>query len=712
MRLSHARLLLASCLAGSAFVTPAMAQQAAAQGDTDAAEVLRGPIVVTAPGLARLDLLAGTSVVEGEELQRNMTGQIGDVLSKLPGVSSSSFVPGAARPLLRGLGGDRVRVLVDGLGTADASNVSDDHAVTIDPLIAQRIEVLRGPAVLLYGSQAIGGAVNVITSRLPDVMPDAAHIDAMVGMDTAYDRLQGGASIDLPLTQSLAFHVDGAYQETNDVEVPGYVIADDLRADLLADAAEHAAEGEAEEAAELTDTANQRDTLPNSATRQRSVGASLNWFSGNSSLGASFGYYDTDYGVPERPGAGHEHEEGEEEAGEEEGHEHGDVTIGMRQYRGDLKGVLDLGSGFFDELRTRWGYTDYRHTEFEGAEVGTVFDVESVEGRIELVQSRRDGWGGSIGAQYQHTDFEAIGEEAFVPANTTESFALFTLQEVELGLAELEAGGRYEHTSIDAESIGQARDFDAFSGSVGVSVPLGTSGLRAGVNGSHSERAPVTQELFADGPHVATQQYEVGSAGLDKERSWGLEGYVRGGFGPAQLSVSVYQNWFDNFIYLTETGEEADDLPVFAFGQQGMNQFGVEGEVQFPLIDSAAFDLAADLRASYTRATLADDTPVPRIPPLSLLGALQAGIGPVDARAEVQWFDKQDRVSELETPTDDYTFVNLSLGFHPLPRNEGVLLLLQADNVFDVQGRNHASFTKDFVPLAGRNLKLSARISL
>jgi iron complex outermembrane recepter protein len=712
-------LLAASCLAASVFAAPALAQQSAPE-DADQPEVLRGPIIVTAPGLARLDLLAGTSVVEGEDLQRNLKSQIGDVIAKLPGVSTTAFVPGASRPILRGLGGDRVRVLVDDLGTADAGNVSDDHAVTIDPLIARRVEVLRGPAVLLYGSQAIGGAVNVETTRLPDRMPDAPHYDALVGADTAANRFQGGASLDLPLSQSLLFHVDGAYQETDDLEIPGYAVAPALRADLLADAAGHVAEGEVEEAAELTEAANQRRRVRNSASEQKSVATSLNWFSGNSSLGAGFSWYDTAYGVPERPGAGHAHgEEGEEhddhdhDHGEEhEAHEHGDVTIGMRQYRGDLKGVLDLGTGFFEELRTRWAYTDYRHTEFEGDEVGTVFDVTTVEGRVELVQSPRDGWSGSIGAQYLHTDFGATGAEAFVPPNVTETFAVFALQSVELGLAELQAGARYDNTSIDVETLGEQRDFDGFSGTLGLSLPLGESGLRAGIVGSHAERAPTTTELFADGPHVATQQYETGNADLSKERSWGLEGYVRGSFGGAQLSASVYHSWFDNFIYLADTGLTEDDLPVTAFAQQGAELFGAEGEVQFPLVDTARFDLAADLRATYTRATLDDGSPVPRIPPLTLLGALQAGLGPVDARAEVQWFDDQDRLAPGETATDGYTFVNLSLGYHPLPRNDDVLILLQLDNVFAEEGRNHASFTKDFVPLAGRNLRVSARISL
>ncbi len=674
---------------------------------------LHGPIVVTAAGLKRLDLLAGTSVLDGTELQRNMNVQVGEVLAKLPGVSATSFSPGASRPVLRGFSGERVRVLTDGVGSIDASGASADHAVTVNPLIAERIEVLRGPAVLLYGSQAIGGAVNVITRRIPPRMPDeAVHVDAMAALDTAYDLREGGVSLDMPLTSNIAFHVDGSYNKTGNLAIPGYVASDSLRQNLLATAAEEEEEGHLDEAAEFREGANTRGKLPNSWTETKTVGAGLSYFSGDSNIGVSFDYFDTGYGIPGLPGVGHVHHD-EEDHDHDHDHEHeeeGDVSIGMKRYRVDLRGALDLGGGFFDSLQTRWGYSDYTHTEFEGDEVGTVFDVEGVEGRVELVQSRRGAWQGSIGAQYAHTDFVATGEEAFVPPNKTESFAAFALQELDFDPVEVELGGRYERTSVDAETLGLSRDFNTFSGSVGLSYGV-FDRLRAGVNLSRAQRAPSAQELFADGPHVATQQYEIGSVTLGKEGSWGVETYLRGDVGPVRLSASIYRNWFDGFIFLSETGEEADGLPVYQFLQQDADQFGVEGEVTFPLVETDAFTLLADLRGDYVRATLADGTPVPRIPPLSLLGALEGRIGHFDARAEVEWYDGQDRVAPLETPSEDFAFVNLSLAWHPIEGANNITLVAQIDNLFDTEGRRHASFTKDFVPLAGRNFKLSMRTS-
>ena len=709
--MKSARIALAAATSLS-LSTPALAQDAPPVADqpapVDDDDFHGEPIYVTAGGLERLDMLAGTSVLEGIELQRNLDGQIGEVLTRTPGVSATSFSPGASRPVLRGFQGDRVRVLVDGIGAIDASNTSADHAVTIDPLTAERIEVLRGPAVLLYGSSAIGGAVNVIDKRIPQRVPEErVHVDALVGANTAYDLREGGASADVPLTGNLALHVDGSWRKTNDVEIPGLVLAEPLRQEVLADAAEEIEEGHLEEAEELLEAAELSDVLPSSATETYSLGGGLAWFGNGVSLGASVGYYDSRYGVPTRPGAHHHHEEGEEE---EEEHGEEPVSIDLEQLRADLRGSVDLGSGFFDELTTRWGYSDYTHTELEGEEIGTTCAVEGVEGRVELVQRERSGWRGSIGGQYLFRDFSAVGAEAFVPPNTTESFALFTLQEVDFDPFEVEFGGRYERTDLEVEMLGLKRGFDTFSGAVGFAYsPM--EGLRLGVNGSRAARAPSAEELFADGPHIATQQFEIGDPDLRQETAWGLEAYARSSMGGADFGVAVYRTWFDDFIYLQATGEEEDGLPVYQQLQQGADYFGVEAEASFPLFRTNGFRLVGELQGDYIRATLDDGMPVPRIPPLSLLGALEAQSDLFDTRAEVQWFDDQDRIAPFETATDGFAHVNLSLAWKPLRGGDNVTVMLQANNLFDAEGRRHASFTKDFVPLAGRNVKLSVRTS-
>ncbi|OYX47833.1 MAG: TonB-dependent receptor [Sphingomonadales bacterium 32-64-22] len=715
-----ALILSAACIAAPALAQDAKPSEETARDDFHNRDNGRDTIVVSAAGLERLDVLGGTSVLEGEALLRNLESQIGDTIAKLPGVSTSGFAPGASRPILRGLSGERIRVLTDGVGSIDASAVSDDHSGTVDPLIASSIEVLRGPAALLYGSQAIGGAVNVITKRIPPSVPDEpVHFDGIVAGDTASNRIEAGASIDWRLSSEMVFHIDGSHRETDDLDIPGYVATPALRAQLLDVAAEEEEEGHLDEAEEFREGANSYGVLPNSQTSTSTAGAGFAWHSGQNMFGVSTDYYETKYGIPGLPGVGHVHAEEHEEGEEEEAHEEeGPVSIGMKRVRVDVRGAADLGEGFFDLVQAKLGYSDYTHTEFEGVETGTKFDVEGVEGRLELVQSNRNGWGGSLGMQYSNVDFRADGEEAFVAPNTTENWALFAVQQYDIGALGLQAGARYEHSAVDVDftdGTNLSRDFDAFSASAGVSYALiegFEDDLRIGINGSRAERAPVAQELVADGPHVATQAYEIGDATLTTEKAWGLEGYIRGSIGQVLVSASVYHTWFNGFIYLDEADvAPIDGLEVFEFLQQDAKQFGVEGQLKVPLVDGDGFRLLGELSGDYVRATLDDGSPVPRIPPVSGLAALEAQLGHFDIRGEVEAYGKQDRVSEHESPTEGFTFVNASVAWHPFEGNQNLTVLAQVDNIFDVEGRRHTSFTKEYTPLAGRNFKLSARVS-
>lgn len=708
-------LLTASILAMASAV-PAWADEQDGAPHRHGAHSENGVIVVSAGGIARLDLLAGATVVEQAEIDRNIDGQIGEVLEKLPGVTASGFAPGASRPILRGFDGERVRILVDGIGTIDASNTSADHAVTIDPLTAESIEVLRGPAVLLYGSSAIGGAVNVIDRRIPHGAPEGGlRLDAIGGLDTATDLRTLGASLDVAVSDRFVWHIDGSYRETDDFEIPGFALSDALRADLLADADIEEGEGELEEAEELREAANQRGFVPSTATETTSVGTGFAWIGEKANFGFSVGYYDTLYGIPTLPGAHNEEGEGEGEGGGEGEVEDGDgeeaISIDLEQFRADFRGAVHLGDGFFGDLTTRWGYSDYTHTELEGAEIGTVFEVEGIEGRVELIQKQQgegdNTWSGSFGAQFFARDFEAIGDEAFVAPNEVTQFSLFTLQEVRRGPFEVEFGARYETSDLENVADGTQRDFDAVSGAVGVSWTF-DNGVRTGLNLSRSQRAPAAEELFADGPHLATQQFEQGDPDLVTEKALGAEAYVTASLGGTQLRAAVYGNWFDDFIYLEDTGLIEDDLPLFFFLQQDADWFGVEAEVTTPITQISGGTLSADLRGAYIRAELDDGSAVPRIPPLSLLGALDWQSDAFDLRGEVEWFDDQNRVASFEPATDGFTHVNLSAAWRPLG-SQKVTLLVQADNIFDAEGRRHSNFTKEFVPLAGRNFRFTVR---
>jgi iron complex outermembrane receptor protein len=668
----------------------------------------RDNIIVSAEGLSELDFIGGQDLLTEEDIQRDLAGQLGELLIKVPGVSATSFAPGSSRPILRGLDGERVRVLIDGLGTADVGNTSVDHATTIDPLTVKRIEVLRGPGVLLFGSQAIGGVVNVIDRRIPTAAPEnGIEVNALTAFDTVSDLRSGGAAIDAALNDMFVLHLDGSFRETDDLEIPGFQLSDTLRADLLGDAAEEEAEGEFEEAEELREAADQRGFIPNSATRTYTANGGLGVILGQSTFGASVGYFNTDYGLIANPEGGHHHhgEEGEEEeGGEEEGEEN--VSIGLEQWRFDFRGDIALGGGFFERLKIRAGYSDYTHTEFEGTEVGTVFDTETFEARAELLQST----GGIIGAQFTSRDFEAVGAEAFVLPNETTQLALFTAQEFDLGGVQIEAAGRYERVDVESAALGVERDFDLFSGALSAVIET-NGGARFGLTGSRSERAPAGEELFANGPHIATQQFEIGDVDLDVESAWGLEAFARAQVGDIDFGASVYFQSFEDFIYLAPTGEEEDELPVFVFLQEDARFFGFEADLAMPIIAQDGFTLTTDLRASYVSGQLTDNQgDLPRIPPVSLLGALEADIDAFTVRGEVQWFGEQNNVAEFELPTDDFALLNLYVSWRPLEQNRNVVLQLAAENLADVTGRRHSSFNKEFAPLPGRNLRASVRL--
>ncbi len=671
-------------------------------------------IVVTAPFVRQLDLLGGTATLSGTALARNLQPQLGDTLARLPGVSATSFSPGASRPILRGFGGERVRVLVDGIGSIDVSNTSADHAVTIDPITADRIEVLHGPAVLLFGGQAIGGAVNVFDRRIPRRVPDDSlvHVDGIAAYGSAADEVSIGGGVDFALGGGLVLHLDGSWRDTNDLRVGGFVLSPRLRAETLASAAEEEAEGHGEEAAELRELAGQRGILPNSATRQSTGGVGLALIRDWGSVGGSLSFYDSRYGVPMRPGAGHHHEE-EGEEGEEESEEHGDapVSIAMEQVRGDFRAEIKLGGGFLEQLRVRFAAADYSHIEFEGDEVGTLFETTGMEGRFELVQADRNGWRGAFGGQFFRRDFDATGAEAFLGANTTSQIGLFALQEIELGGgAQIEVAGRYERTDVNSQLLNIDRSFDAISVAAGASLELAPF-VRAGVNLSRSERAPSAEELYSNGPHIATQAFEIGDPTFDTERSMGGEAFVRVGLPALTFSGTLYYNRFDDFIYSAATGAEEDGLPVFQYARADAEHWGFELGAEADVAQVGDVRFSVEGVADYVAVTIAGDGAAPRIPPLRIRAGVQARTDALEGRIEAEHVFAQDRVADFETPTDAFTLVNAAVTWRPLGRDNPTSLTLSANNLFDVDARRHASFTKDFVPLAGRDIRATLRVS-
>lgn len=709
MKIARFHVFAASMTALSvALSAPAYAQQTGSTGTSAAAQQTDDfhgteEIVVTAPYVERLDILSGTSAVSGYLLAEKTRAQLGDILSSLPGVSATSFSPGASRPVLRGYQGNRVAVLTDGIGNIDASNTSADHAVTIDTLTVERIEVLRGPAVLLFGGQAVGGAVNALDKRIPRAVPkEAVHVDALAGFGSAARDWSGGASVDVPLTDRVVVHLDGSYRNSDDLRTGGYILAPSLRAEVLDLAAEEVSEGHLDEAAEALELADQRGRIPNSAVKSWTAAGGIAFIDDGGNVGLSYSIYDTNYGIPARPGSGHAHGDG--------GEEEAPVTIGMRQYRFDFRGELDFGDGLFEKLRLRAGYANYSHTEFEGDEIGTIFNSKGIEARAEFIQNDRGGWRGASGVQYQSRNLDAIGAEAFVPPNKSRQFGLFTLQELTAGNLDAEVALRFDTAELRADTLGISRSFNNVSGAFGVGYHIGD--LKIGANLSRTGRAPAVEELFSNGPHIATQAFEVGDPLLKSERAWNGELYARYDTADTAFNLTLYSNRFDNFIYEAETGTVEDDLPVFQYFQNDAKVWGVEFQGSQNVARFGDVDLKIDAVADYTRAKISGGAGnVPRIPPLRVLGGVELNGTRLDLRGEVEWSDAQTKTAPFETATDGFTLVNATATWRPFGSDRNVALIASANNIFDVVARRSASFTKDFVPLSGRDFRLSARIS-
>lgn len=691
-------LLSTALIASPAFAeeTPAPQGGSAGQSAQDNHAEPSPEIIVTAPyARNRQDVLSGTSVLSGEQLTRSLAPTIGDTLTKLPGVSATSFGPNASRPVLRGFQGDRIRVLTDGIGSIDVSNTSVDHATVINPLTADRIEVLRGPAALLFGSSAIGGVVNVIDSRIPRRMPEAPlHADVIGTLGSAADERAISGATDIPVLSNVVVHFDGSYSKTGDLDTGGYILSKPLRAAAAASAEP-----------DIQDLADLKGKLPNSAARTWDVaGGAAIIGSDGSNVGFSVSHYDSLYGVPVRYSLDPSIEAEE-------------VRLQLRQTRVDLRGEVVTGGGVLDKVRVRVGAADYRHSEIEDTgEVGTTFYNQGYEGRLELIQARHGGWEGAIGGQFFLRDMHVVGEEKFLPKNSTQQFGVFTLQSFDFGSIKAEAGARFEHSDVTAVAdpdIGNPaydRSFNALSLSAGASYAI-VPGLRFGINLSRSERAPTAEELFADGPHAGTQAYEIGDPTFKTEKAWGVEATLKGSGDGWSVAASAYHTWFTDYIYDAATGAVEDDLPVYQNYQADARYYGFEAEASKRLATLGSYSINADVLGDYVHAQIVGEGPAPRIPPLRVLGGLEAQSPLLSGRVEVEHVFDQDRVAINETSTDGWTMVNASIAWKPFG-TEGTSVALSANNLFDVEARRHASFLKDYAPLAGRDIRLTLRLQI
>lgn len=706
--MKRSSLLPLALLASTALTAPAFGQVAAPEDDprgdhSHGAEPVK---IVILGSLPDSTLLQNVRTLDQDDIVIELDNQIGEVLDTLPGVSTSGFAPGASRPVIRGFDGERVKLLIDSIGSIDVADISVDHGVTIDPLIVDHIDVVQGPAVLLFGGEAIGGAVNVIDRRIPRELPEGGYrVDALATYGSAADFRAVSGSVEAAIGDGFVFHADGSFSESDDLRVGGNLVSDALRADLLADAAEEREEGHLDEAAELEEAANAADRVPNTFTETTSFGGGFAYIGDRGSLGFSVRHYDTLYGVPERPGGGHAHEEGEE--GEEE---EGPVTIDLQQTRYDFRGTLEF-DGFFESALLRFGFAEYNHIEFEGDEIGTTFDREALEGRIDLVQRDRNGWHGHMGASYTSSDLEIVGAEAFFPGSRDRNFALFTLQSIDIGSLTLDGSVRYQNDSVENRQLGVDRQFDLFSGAVGLAYRFLGDDAIVGAQYIRGARGPSNSELLSNGLHVATQAIEIGNPNFGKETSNSVEVYGRYETGGISIGAAGFYIDFDGFITAFDTGAEDEGFPIFQYRQVPATFWGFEIDGTVPLVRSDSFSLSAEAAAEYVRAEREGDIPVPRIPPLQVSGGLRAEAGAFTLSGEVQHNFEQDRIEPGQSAVDAYTLVNAAVTWQPLADNEAFTLALVGRNLFDEVGRRATSFTREFLPIAGRDIRVTAKVT-
>ncbi len=688
-------------------------------------------VLVSASPYARhqADLAQPTSVLAGRELLLNQSNSLGELLSGQPGVSSTYFGPGASRPVIRGLGGDRIRLLNSGVGAIDASVVSPDHAVSLDPLLIERVEVVRGPATLLHGGNAVGGVVNVIDHRIHTTRPGEAfnaRIEARAA--SGNDERSGGAVFEGG-QGAFAWHVDAYRRTAGDVEIPGFAESARRRAADAAEAAEHGEEPPEEIAGHI----------PNTALVADGGAAGFSLIGPRGYIGFAYSGHNTRYGVPagaheHAPGEGHDHE------GEDHDHDsddHGDdppaedhaVRIDLRQRRLDVQGAYTQPFGIFNEARFKFGTARYRHVELEGDEIGTVFRNRGHDARVELLHGPLGAFTGALGWQGGRSDFEAVGDEAFLPPSRTATNALFVFEEGDFKPLAWQLGARFEQQDIDLrDGSGVSRDHDAVSASTGLVWTLDDT-WTLGASLAHTERAPNAQELFADGAHVGTGAYEIGDASLAREKSLAADLTLRKRLGFVTGSLTVFANRFDGYIYEQPTGfvavahddhfhlvpaddEEAEHggLPVYRFVQHDAEFHGAELEAIFHLHREDQRQLDLTVGADVVRArNTTERTDLPRITPARLKTGLAWTNGALSLGGEVQWIARQHRVAPGETPTAGYALVGAYASYRIAWDRAVFDIFLRGTNLTDEEARLHTSFLKHVAPLPGRSFTLGVR---
>lgn len=661
------------------------------------------------------------NVLSAEKLRDRQASTLGETLKHEVGVHSSYYGPVASSPIIRGLDGPRVLITQNGLDAGDASRVGPDHAVATEASTARQIEILRGPATLFYGSGAIGGVVNIVDDRVPQ--STETNGEWRLEQDSVADDKLVSASGNSGIG-NVGLHLDGFWRDAGNYKIPGPA--------AIESADEHAEEGH-----------DHSGRLANSFAQAKGINLGGSFILDEGFVGLSYGHLERQYGIP--------------------GHNHGDddvnVYADLKQDRLQFISELTLDHDFFSATKTRFGFTDYEHSEIENGAIGTTFRNETAEARWELFHHPIAEWRGALSVHYKHSNFEAIGEEAFTPPSKTDTLALGLMEERHFGDFLVQLGARVEQVKISANDMQldlndhdhadehnhsdefiRVFDFDhestPFSASAGIVWDF-TRGYNIGLSYTHAERTPSAAELLAFGPHLGSGLYEVGAilqlieeddhfhfdlarTDLELETSNNLDLSLRKFEGNFGFVLNAFYNQIDNYYYLSQTNavydvehdhgdedhadeehdhEHAAELPIFIYQAQDAKLYGFEGEINWQL----SAPLKVSFTTDYTRAQLKDGGDLPRIPPLRIGASAEYEIGSWRAELSGQHYFEQDKTAPLESATDGYTLIDAQLSY---AISDQLKIYLKGNNLTDEYARVHASFLKDKAPLPARSYAL------
>jgi len=610
------------------------------------------------------------TILDGEELRGRQDSTVGETLSNIPGVTTDRFSPLASRPVIRGLGGKRVHILENGVGAMDVTTISADHVTTIEPIQAEKIEIIRGPATLLYGSEAIGGLINVMTNRIPEYVPEEFNgsiyssynlnpLEKLVSMQT-----DGGHD-------KFAFHLDFTKRDARNYE-------------------------------------SKNGQVDNTFYDTSNFNFGTSYVDTWGFLGISYGHFDSTHGIPINP----------EDPSEL-------PFLETEQDRIDLASKINKPFPGIETAALQVGYNDYTHTEFEEVgEAGTVFDNEQFDTRIELQHTKIGMFVGVIGTQFGYKNTSAVGEEAFLPKTKTENIGVFILEETDItDSVHLDIGGRFDHEANDPTNASEISN-DMYSISTGLTWDISGSTV-VGITVGRSQRGPTAAELFSNGPHVATGTFEIGVSTLDVETTNSLDLSMRKTHGIWMWNLNLFTNHVEDFVFLEgqdlngdgaidlvdETNTGAGEFQLLQYNQDDLFMYGFETSLDVNLFKGNHGQLDLNLFADYVRAELDDGGNLSRISPARFGSGLNYNYKKFKYGINFTNIFEQKNNGRLETDTDGYSVLNMNANYNLLSGKQDLNIFLKMTNILDEDGRLHTSFIKDRAPIMGRSLMVGLQVN-